>query len=1082
MDAEPQILTLDDADVVLRGHVGLICGPAISRPAASFPALAASIVKKFGVIDGLGYQRSGEEAVRSGVKVDDLKALIREEVSSAVAFANLKRVAAVRWSAVLSLSLDSSLEAELRRVSETRPSSTTVTEVVRFLLVLPQKTTPVFKLLGTVDTFDFAYSETTYSARRATWRYAFTSFADRIKAAPVMCLGLENCGSMLVDVLAELLAERRTTLSPLIFVKAEFDQPALSALGEITAGRTRIAFIDATLTDVVTRLRDLEIAGPTLPLPLHELIANSNRLAPFQDLVAIVNSQLSSPINKDESSQLLDLLFSPALARWDPFYHKLDFRRSMGSTMFDALQIAVRRKKNPPGYVLIGGAASGKTTIAKRVAFDLAAKGHFVMWFRRAFYPNIQTMLIDFFRVVGEVADKSKRFFFFVDDPVGLGSTTVRTIANAAEARNIKCTFVLVVRASDWRTREHTDITGELDIVKEFVLEDKFDDRELQALPNYLVDLKIFPNKDEAKREIRRAPSRSASDTLGLLYWLLPKTRQSIESSIQQEYLRLGEFAGLSRVVIGAYNRTTEFLRQAYGMVAVSDHYHTPVPVEVLVSAVAVRYGEWLDAVGDEGAAWGLLYGEGSADEETTVYRPRNAIVTRILVETINGGKLAHSGEVQHLLKLLRACTGSSPIYRQFCVDILVPRSKLSHLDYQDGLQMYDAAIGALPLPDRTLKHQKGLWMKDKANDPLLATAILEEALITERYPYADRGEAEEHIHTSIAATLIEAVDRKEMPLDLAMPQILRHVDQARADSFFNPRAIHVQANLILRLLSKLEDNDTADTYALVNQAVAALDSALLVLRNPMKAVADRPTKDIELLENVTGKIFEKIIPLNELTESAEELFRKYKRQDGFVIAARKLYHVAREKNSGTAYNDAFSYCQRVMATIKTEQQAPSADLCSVATCIYYEWNINRYTPTKNVSRRIDWPLLHDLAYAALQSEKYSGDPFYRYVAGFALGEQQKWGEADALFAENRKGGIPNDQLFQIRAVLLDEEGVRSRVQGKVTGGEVKKYLWVETLKKDFTLSRDEHWPNVGQIAHAYIGFAFAGPSAVQEP
>src|SRR4030095_17139982 len=101
---------------------------------------------------------------------------------------------------------------------------------------------------------------------------------------------------------------------------------------------------------------------------------------------------------------------------------------------------------------------------------------------------------------LGEVADKSKRFYFFIDDPVALGSITVRIIANAAETRGIKCTFVLITRLSDWRTHEHTDITGDLDVVKEFVLEDQFEDQELQALPNYLVNLTIFPNKEAAKK------------------------------------------------------------------------------------------------------------------------------------------------------------------------------------------------------------------------------------------------------------------------------------------------------------------------------------------------------------------------------------------------------------------------------------------------------------------------------------------------------------------------------------------------------------------------------------------------------
>ena len=77
------------------------------------------------------------------------------------------------------------------------------------------------------------------------------------------------------------------------------------------------------------------------------------------------------------------------------------------------------------------------------------------------------------------------------------------------------------------------------------------------------------------------------------------------------------------------------------------------------------------------------------------------------------------------------------------------------------GCRYHNAALGALPLPDRTFIHQKGLWMKDKANDPLLAKSVLEEALVTEVYPYTERGEAEEHIHTSIAATLLDAADRK---------------------------------------------------------------------------------------------------------------------------------------------------------------------------------------------------------------------------------------------------------------------------------------------------------------------------------
>jgi hypothetical protein len=511
----------------------------------------------------------------------------------------------------------------------------------------------------------------------------------------------------------------------------------------------------------------------------------------------------------------------------------------------------VRVDRSLPTFALVGSAASGKTTVAKRLAFDLAARGHLVCWFRRAFYPNVQGLLSDFFRELASVADKRKRIFFFIDDPRGLGSISVQGIAANAQVHGIRCTFVLVARTSDMKTREPHEISGPLDLVQDFQLQDQFDSQEMEALPNYLVTLGIFADKETARQEIGNAPSHSTSDTLGLLYWLLPKTRESIQASIREEYLRLGERAGLSRVIIGTYNKTTAFLRQAYAMVAVSDHYHTPVPIEVLVSALNVPYRDWMDAVGTDGPAWGLLYAEPSFDGETISYRPRNSVVTSILVETINGGKLARSGEVEQLLTLLGACMGTSLVYREFCVNILVPRAKLADLEYADGLQLYDVAISALPLEDRTLQHQKGLWIKDKGNDSLLAMKVLESALTAKVYPYTTRGEAEEHIHTSLAATILDASDRNQIDLQEAIPEILQHLDRARSESFFNPRAVHVQANVMLRLVTKLEDRESADTYHLLNQALIAVDSTLLVLKNPLRDRRDRPNKDIEFLEGI---------------------------------------------------------------------------------------------------------------------------------------------------------------------------------------------------------------------------------------
>src|SRR5437899_2760822 len=85
------------------------------------------------------------------------------------------------------------------------------------------------------------------------------------------------------------------------------------------------------------------------------------------------------------------------------------------------------------------------------------------------------------------------------------------------------------------------------------------------------------------------------------------------------------------------------------------------------------------------------------------LHRTRNSIVTQSIVETINGGSLGRSGELRVMKELLKACNGrSSSVYREFCVRVLVPHDKLvERLDYEEGMQLYEEAIAALPYPDK---------------------------------------------------------------------------------------------------------------------------------------------------------------------------------------------------------------------------------------------------------------------------------------------------------------------------------------------------------------------------------------------
>jgi hypothetical protein len=264
LDSEHRI-TLDDAETLFRGRMGLIYGPGITYEGSLFANLANDIATKWNGQPDQNYLQNAQHALDQGVDPNDIKKVMRDALASHRAFPQLKRIANLKWSAVLSLSLDSDFERELTRACERKVSGFTATQVVEFGQVLPAKTIPVFKLLGTPVATDFVFSELTYVARRPKWRYAVQEFADRVKTQPVVCLGLAGCEWLLLDLLSQLLSEPKTTLSPLLLVESEFDAIMRKAIVELARSRMQVGFIDVPLGHVVSRIKDVVDAGATAP-------------------------------------------------------------------------------------------------------------------------------------------------------------------------------------------------------------------------------------------------------------------------------------------------------------------------------------------------------------------------------------------------------------------------------------------------------------------------------------------------------------------------------------------------------------------------------------------------------------------------------------------------------------------------------------------------------------------------------------------------------------------------------------------------------------------------------------------------
>ena len=1069
-----------DVANLLRGRMGLIIGPGVTKCPGSFTELSAELAAKGEVSEGRHYIETGDASLDKSVTEDTIKQWIRECISGQSRAVGMSQLAKIRWGAVLSASLDLEFEDRFEQEKSRHPTWPPVTTLVDLQRSPPPGTLPVYKLLGLASRDDFVFSEAGYIRQKATWRHAVKGFADLVKGNPILCLGLADCPWLLFDLIGEMLAAPSTLPSSLLLLH---DDPLCNnpRLAQLLKQKGKLAKVRGTVGDVagVVAAEAKQGYGQRLPFPVLSDDAY-HELRPFHDMVTVVNDHFTAAIQATERNRLLDLLFAPWVACWDPFAHDMDFPRTVTAAVAGHLLTGFNGKHvNEEAAAVVGSAASGKSMILKRAAFDVARNGVLVLWLKPWFHHEVGHALGKIFHAVGKITEKSGRCALVVmDDPAAFGSMSPRDVVSAARSSSVTVQILVAVRASEWGTIEQAELVGGLPVTSKLVIPDELDADEWLRLPAYLLKLGVATDLAAAKMKVDEAKSKATADTLSTLYWLLPETKGKIASSIRDEYNRLGDMAGLKSLVLGSMKHSTDLLRRAYAMVAVADHYQAALPIEVLVSALEVDYAAWRDATRADSGAWGLFYDDDEEEKDTICYHVRNAVVTRFVVESVNGGSFGHSGEVKVLNGLLAACTGrSSPVYREFCVRVLVPYKKIEQLEYEDGLRLYDTAITALPHQDRTLEHHKGLWIKNVGNDPVVAKAVLKGAVNAKVYPHTNRPEVEEHIYTSLAATTLDEIDQQKCGLEDGKREVMEYLARARASGFFSAKAVHVQANMILRLAEKEESTASADYVALINKAMADIDHTLLMLASQAKESRGH-ANDILMLEEIRTSVLAKTLPLDALKTAAQRLFDDHKNQEGFVLVGRKMFAdaLARDRK----YNIAFEKCESYMRAVKDAGEVVLPALSEVALHVYYHWRVRR-SLRQSTNYGTDWDKVRDLSRAAMQSVASAKNPLLRHIHALALAHLGRWQDANTIYAQLRQEDMPNTIKYAARDYLLTEQGRARQVQGEMKRGADREYLYIEQLGFDLLVDKRGHWPRLGEITHAYVRFSFAGPLAVNE-
>jgi hypothetical protein len=348
----------------------------------------------------------------------------------------------------------------------------------------------------------------------------------------------------------------------------------------------------------------LELAARAAALGRLSAADGRQALLPFSDLFAIVNTQLKPIVAETERNRLLNLLFSPSKPQWDPFCYELDFRRSADKEMVSRALESLESLRRTASVILSGGAASGKTTVLKRVAFELARLDCTVLWAKPYHYGDLDHQLVRVFRALARsTRGRGKPVIIALDDPFALRFPQER-LNRLASQHEIPLLMLLTLRTVDWQLNDVTNLFGTERVpCSSIAVGDNLDEAECERLPDYLVTLGLSDGIDNARHAVSQVARRTARDTLAVLYYLLPQTRRRIGESIADEFHRLGDPNFLATVTEEALRHGADVLQEAYRLIAVAEAFEAPVPVEVLVGALGVDYGVWIEATARDGPA-----------------------------------------------------------------------------------------------------------------------------------------------------------------------------------------------------------------------------------------------------------------------------------------------------------------------------------------------------------------------------------------------------------------------------------------------------------------------------------------------
>jgi hypothetical protein len=939
------------------------------------------------------------------------------------------------------------------------------------ILDKPALLLPVYKLLGScLDTTEqarVALSTSEYKLRLPEWRRLISTLPGALREGGLVFLGTAGQLTQTQDFLSAVYAGPPPYPNYLVFSDSD---PAGTDLlvNRITTGRSVIYRVRATDQQLIAALAapsgsqlGLVFSGPSS----HE---TRSELAAFRSIVDQVPSERPSYQLSSRRQEVVESLFRPNDLAWDAFLFDLDLPRTRTSDIYRTVARVHGQPAKRPKFVIVRGEAGvGKTVVAKRLAVDLRRGGALVLWCKKTGGEYFH-LYRDLAKELRKIQMKEPtRLFMFWDDPWSLGLAPVE-FAASLDSEGVDITVVIVGRNSDKAiTRGFARLPP---IDEEIDLDFELTDEEEAALPSFLHRVGATKSVDDARNILANYVGRNARDILCRLWYLLPDTRAQLERSLSDEYFRLESVDRFVESLAESAATASAAARRAYEAVAVTSGLGFGIPDEILVNTLHINYSEWIDMCSGGRPLWGLLYPVQHPEAEQYFYFTRNEIVTQILLRQINGG-VGHAAEVRILKMLVSACSGTSPIYRDFLVELLVRnKDKIKKIVTPgEGRELYELALQVFPVPDRTLVHHYAKWVSDEVRDNKTAYEILERALETADYPYAPNEERREFIHTSMAAVIVHRVKRGEQDRESGLLAIKRHLREASTPTFFNLFTVHVQVNALV----KLQQGDDPVSLDCFVEACRAIERAQqLAGAHGSRQLRHREALDV--LENQKKELANSLAPFPKLAEDALTRFQADGEQLALEAAALKGVIEASLTDRGTAYNEVYQFIQKCQDRISKKRQQISAGLRQARIDLVVRWRLQHDHGV------VDWNSFLGDVRIVREEPSRRDDILLLFYEGVACFHLRLIDDSQAAFSRLRSLQIPGSLMAQTRIWLRSKSGTPEQVQGVLSKRSGSLRVRLVDFGYDALVYRDKAPPAAqdGATVHCWLGFTLQGPIA----